>query len=67
MVSSLKCFKPNSLINLKARFFPDKSEKQAAEAMIWIINDAYNKFTTNVYDMIQKAQQNVYYFKKEEE
>jgi hypothetical protein len=66
LISSLKCFKPNSLHNLKQRFFPQASQRQAADMMVEIINDAYNKFTTNVYDMIQKAQQNVYYYQKEE-
>src|SRR5258707_44582 len=40
LISSLKCFKPNSLTNLKGRFFSDRSSRQAADAMIAIINDA---------------------------
>jgi hypothetical protein len=97
--STLVCFKPNSLAGLKSRFFPDVDEKDAAVAMLGIVNDAWNKWsartqprarrcsslpvfadlmrssavvvtlvvrsslrTTNVYDMIQKAQQGVFFF-----
>jgi len=63
LASTLPCFKANSLAALKARFFPDKDEAAAAESMLAIVNDAWNKWTTNAYDWIQKAQQNVFYFK----
>ena len=47
--STLVCFKPNSLAGLKGRFFPDRDERGAAEGMIAIVGDAWNKWTTNVY------------------
>lgn len=60
--STLECFMPWSLQGLKARFFPEKDEKEAAGAMLAIVNDAWDKWSTNIYDRIQKAQQGVFFF-----
>lgn len=61
--SSLRCFKPKSLENLHARFFPDLDEKGAVDAMLGVIDDAYNKYTTNIYDYIQHVQQGIFYWR----
>ena len=63
LISTLVCFKPHSLSGLKSRFFPDRDERGAAEGMLAIVGDAWNKWTTNVYDLIQLKQQGVYFFK----
>ncbi len=53
------------MIKLRGRFFLDRDESAAADAMLAIIADAYNKFTTNAYDYIQAAQQKIYYYRGE--
>jgi phosphatidylinositol 4-kinase len=63
LASTLTCFKPWSLNGLRQRFFPSLDERGAADAMHGIVHDAWNKWTTNVYDLIQLKQQGVYYFK----
>jgi len=60
--SGLHCFKEGALANFRARFFPDKDEKGAAEAMSYKIADAYNKYSTNMYDLIQQLQQDIFYW-----
>ncbi len=63
LASTLVCFKPWSLQGLRSRFFPTLDERGAAEQMHAIVQDAWNKWTTNVYDLIQAKQQGVFYFK----
>ena len=61
--STLTCFDGDSLAKLRARFFPNKSEAEAAEAMLELIYKANGAFRTNMYDWIQNFQQGVYYHK----
>nr|GMD85761.1 phosphatidylinositol 4-kinase alpha 1-like [Ipomoea batatas] len=45
--------------NLRKRFHPEMSEREAANFMIRTCQDAYNKWTTAGYDLIQYLQQGV--------
>ncbi len=61
--SGLPCFRPNALRNLRARFMPDLDERAAAVAMMGIIDNANQKWTTNGYDGIQWQQQGIWYWR----
>ncbi|GAB4853273.1 hypothetical protein Ancab_017458 [Ancistrocladus abbreviatus] len=47
------------LDNLRKRFHPEMSEREAANFMIPVCADAYNKWTTAGYDLIQYLQQGI--------
>ena len=53
MDSALGCFKSESIRHLRQRFVPEKSERDAAQHMINVVLDSYNKWSTSVYDVIQ--------------
>ncbi|XP_010255687.1 PREDICTED: phosphatidylinositol 4-kinase alpha 1-like isoform X2 [Nelumbo nucifera] len=58
--SGLPCFRRGDPIgNLRKRFHPEMSEREAANFMIHTCNDAYNKWTTAGYDLIQYLQQGI--------
>ncbi|EOA36778.1 hypothetical protein CARUB_v10008074mg [Capsella rubella] len=58
--SGLPCFSRGDPIgNLRKRFHPEMSEREAAHFMIHTCTDAYNKWTTAGYDLIQYLQQGV--------
>nr|GMD90459.1 phosphatidylinositol 4-kinase alpha 1 [Ipomoea batatas] len=58
--SGLPCFSRGDPIgNLRKRFHPEMSEREAANFMIRTCQDAYNKWTTAGYDLIQYLQQGV--------
>ncbi|KAK1358712.1 1-phosphatidylinositol 4-kinase [Heracleum sosnowskyi] len=58
--SGLPCFSRGDAIgNLRKRFHPEMSEREAANFMIWTCADAYNKWTTAGYDLIQYLQQGI--------
>ncbi|CAH9124376.1 unnamed protein product [Cuscuta epithymum] len=58
--SGLPCFSRGDPVgNLRKRFHPEMSEREAANFMIRTCNDAYNKWTTAGYDLIQYIQQGV--------
>ena len=57
--SGLQCFRKESLKNLKDRFLINKTEFEAALAIQSILDDAYDKYTTNLYDAIQKFQNKI--------
>ncbi|KAK6136779.1 hypothetical protein DH2020_029492 [Rehmannia glutinosa] len=60
MDSGLPCFSRGDPIgNLRKRFHPEMSEREAANFMIRICTDAYNKWTTAGYDLIQYLQQGI--------
>ena len=68
--SSLTCFRGDALGHLRERFFPAKTEKEAAEAMLDLIYGAstiVGSIRTNVYDWIQSKQQGVYYYKNDDQ
>ncbi|XWS39824.1 hypothetical protein CRYUN_Cryun18bG0087700 [Craigia yunnanensis] len=58
--SGLPCFSRGDPIgNLRKRFHPEMSEREAANFMRNVCTDAYNKWTTAGYDLIQYLQQGV--------
>ncbi|KAL2650963.1 hypothetical protein R1flu_019091 [Riccia fluitans] len=58
--SGLPCFSRGDPIgNLRKRFHPEMTEREAANFMIKTCADAYNKWTTAGYDLIQYLQQGI--------
>ncbi|KAH8969995.1 hypothetical protein BDL97_02G062700 [Sphagnum fallax] len=58
--SGLPCFSRGDPIgNLRKRFHPEMSERSAANYMIKTCEDAYNKWSTAGYDLIQYLQQGI--------
>lgn len=58
--SGLPCFsRGEPIANLRKRFHPEMSEREAANFMIRTCTDAYNKWTTAGYDLIQYLQQGI--------
>lgn len=58
--SGLPCFSRGDPIgNLRKRFHPEMTEREAANFMIKTCEDAYNKWTTTGYDLIQYLQQGI--------
>ncbi|KAF8378354.1 hypothetical protein HHK36_029693 [Tetracentron sinense] len=58
--SGLPCFSRGDPIgNLRKRFHPEMTEREAANFMIRTCTDAYNKWTTAGYDLIQYLQQGI--------
>ncbi|KAJ0076644.1 hypothetical protein Patl1_36364 [Pistacia atlantica] len=58
--SGLPCFSRGDPIgNLRKRFHPEMSEREAAIFMRNVCTDAYNKWTTAGYDLIQYLQQGI--------
>lgn len=58
--SGLPCFsRGNPIEKLRKRFHPEMSEREAAHFMINVCTDAYNKWTTFGYDLIQYLQQGI--------
>ena len=53
-------FKPDNIEKLLDRFMPDLSDSDAAVEMKKLVNDACRKWTTVMYDGIQKLQNNIY-------
>ncbi|KAE8692688.1 Phosphatidylinositol 4-kinase alpha 1 [Hibiscus syriacus] len=58
--SGLPCFSRGDPIgNLRKRFHPEMTEREAANFMKKVCTDAYNKWTTAGYDLIQYLQQGI--------
>eukprot|EP00889_Picochlorum_renovo_P003554 jgi/Picre1/30584/NNA_005946.t1 len=58
--SKLPCFSRGDPIeSLRERFHLEMTDQQAAEFMKSLINDAYDKWTTGVYDLIQYYQNRI--------
>ncbi|KAF5745697.1 putative phosphatidylinositol 4-kinase [Tripterygium wilfordii] len=58
--SGLPCFgRGDPIGNLRKRFHPEMTEREAANFMIRVCTDAYNKWTTAGYDLIQYLQQGI--------
>lgn len=58
--SQLPCFSlGRSVAALRERFHQEMSEAQAAAFMRALITDAYDKWTTGVYDLIQWYQNKI--------
>lgn len=58
--SGLPCFSLDKSVEaLRQRFHLELSEARAAAFMKQLINDAYDKWTTGVYDLIQYYQNRI--------
>ena len=53
--SGLPCFKPETIQHFKERFVLDKSEREAAEFVRFLIKKSYANYSTKVYDQFQQA------------
>ena len=59
--SGLDCFRDNSIKHFVDRFKLELSEEEAVKYMKNIIQTAEDNWRTNMYDFIQKKQNNIYY------
>lgn len=58
--SGLPCFsRGDALGNLQRRFHPEMSDEEAAKFMVLTCSEAYNKWTTAGYDLVQFLQQGI--------
>lgn len=59
--TGLPCFRGNTIKQLRTRFAPNASEKEAAAYMCKIISDSCVNFRTRAYDMLQYYQNQIPY------
>ncbi|KAI0465411.1 hypothetical protein LJB42_000644 [Komagataella kurtzmanii] len=59
--SGLPCFKPATIKRLRARFVPDKTERQAANYMRGLISKSFESLPTKGYDEFQKITNGIPY------
>eukprot|EP00299_Pterocystis_sp_00344_P014293 c7072_g1_i1.p1 GENE.c7072_g1_i1~~c7072_g1_i1.p1 ORF type:complete len:431 (+),score=81.45 c7072_g1_i1:92-1294(+) len=59
--SGLLCFKTGAMANLRSRFRPNLSERQAAEHIKDLVLKSESHITTNLYDWVQNKQQGITY------
>eukprot|EP00731_Ephydatia_muelleri_P032328 Em0023g835a len=58
------CFRGNTIELLRSRFKPQLSERDAATAIVEVVEASCLNLRTNAYDVIQDVQQKIYYHKK---
>lgn len=59
--SGLPCFKEATIKNLRARFVPNKSEKDASAYMRGLVKKSLESYSTKVYDEFQKITNGIPY------
>lgn len=59
--TGLPCFRGQTINLLKARFVPNKNNKEAANHMLGIIRNSYQNIRTRTYDMLQYYQNQIPY------
>jgi len=52
--SGLPGYRPNTMVNLRNRFCPEKTDRAAAEFMMQQVNESYDKISTMIYDEYQR-------------
>lgn len=50
---SLPCFKPETIQNFKDRFVLDKTDREAADYMRYLVKKSYSSYSTGQYDRFQ--------------
>ena len=59
--SGLPCFKPESIQHFRERFVLEKSERDAADFVRFLIRKSYANYSTKVYDQFQLATNGIPY------
>ena len=50
---SLPCFKPETIQNFKDRFVLEKTDREAADYMRYLVKKSYSSYSTGQYDRFQ--------------
>ena len=61
MNAGFPCFLNDSIKKLQQRFFIDKSAKETLNEVLKLIDSAYEAKSTAMYDVLQKAQNDIFY------
>lgn len=59
--TKLPCFRGKTIQQLRARFAPEATEREAAKYMMSIINSCYTNVRSKMYDQIQFIQNDIPY------
>ena len=49
----LPCFKPETIQNFRERFVLDKTDREAADYMRYLVKKSYSSYSTGQYDRFQ--------------